>query len=194
MINRAHVSPEDQAVYFNAVPLLVLAAAYLLVTATLLPTLWREREGVGVPDLALLLVFPGVGITAAIFGILVLHDRSPVGGQVWPSFVATVIALLPALLFLTRWGGRARVVVSGARAREAEELVSVRDRELDAVTALVNSLARIHDPVSAARVLLDEVGSLLGVEFAALALVVEDGRVATGLLARSRGKDLSWWS
>jgi PAS domain S-box-containing protein len=187
------VSPEDQAVYFNAVPLLVLAAAYLLVAGTLLPALWRERGRIGVPDLALLLVFPGVGIPAAVLGTLVLHDPAPLGGHVWPPFVATVIALLPALLFLTRLGERARVVASGARAREAEELVSVRDRELDAVTALVNSLARVQDSVSAARLLLDEVVSLLGLEFTALALISEDAQEATGLLARWQGDDVPWW-
>jgi PAS domain S-box-containing protein len=188
------VSQEHQAVYFNAVPLLVLAAAYLLVAATFVPTFWRERRRLGVPDLALMLVFPSVGIPAAVFGVLVLRDRNPLGGEVWPPFFATVIAIVPALLFLTRLGERARFVVSGARAREAEELVSMRDRELDSVAALVNSLARIQEPVSAARLLLDQVESLLRVEFTALALVTEDGQEATGLLARSGGNDVGWWS
>ena len=37
------MSSEDQAVYFNAVPLFVLSGAYLMVAALLAPTLWRER-------------------------------------------------------------------------------------------------------------------------------------------------------
>jgi two-component system, OmpR family, phosphate regulon sensor histidine kinase PhoR len=188
------VSPQDEAIYFNAVPLFVLAGAYLLVAVALVPTLWRERGRVGVPDLALALVFPGIGIPAAIFGALVLSDERPIGGHVWLPFAATLIALVPAVLFLLRWGERARVVMSGARAREAEELVTIRDRELDAVAAIVNSLARIQDPVSAARVLLDEVASLLRIEFTALALVDEGEALATGLLAREKGRDLGWWN
>ena len=145
------VSPEDQAVYFNAVPLLVLAGAYLLVAAALAPTLWRERSRVSTADLALALIFPAIGISAAIFGGLVLYDRSPIGGHVWAPFVATLIAIVPALVFLRRWSAPAGVVISGARAREAEQLVTVRDRELDAVAALANSLSRTQDPVEAGR-------------------------------------------
>jgi PAS domain S-box-containing protein len=188
------VSPEDQAVYFNAVPLFLLAAAYLVVAGGLAPTLWRERRRVTVTDAALSMIFLGVGVLAAIFGAVVLYDRSPVGGHVWPPFAATVVALIPALLFLRRGSVPAGVVTSGARAREAEELVSVRDRELDAVARLVNSLARIQDPAEAARVLLDEVDSLLGTDFNALALVTPDEDEATGVLARSRGETIAWWS
>jgi PAS domain S-box-containing protein len=188
------VSHEDQAVYFNAVPLFVLAGAYLLVAAALAPTLWRERNRVSATDVALALIFPGIAIPAAIFGALALYDRSPVGGHVWPTFVATLIALVPALIFLRRWSTPAGVVMSGPRAREAEQLVTVRDRELDSVATLVNSLAQTQEPVEAARVLLDEVASLLQVEFTALALVTDDEDEATGLLARAGGEDVDWFS
>jgi len=188
------VSPEDQAVYFNAVPLFVLAAAYLVVAGGLAPTLWRERRRVTAPDVALSAIFLGVGILAAIFGAVVLHDRSPVGGHVWPPFAATVVALIPALIFLRRGTAPAGVVMSGARAREAEQLVSLRDRELDAVARLVNSLARTQEPAEAARTLLDEVESLLGTDFNALALVTEDEDEATGLLARGGGETFAWFS
>ena len=187
------MSPEDQAVYFNAVPLFALAGAYLMVAAALAPTLWRERRRVAITDVALAAVFPGIGIPAAIFGALVLYDRAPIGGHVWPSFVAILIALVPALIFLRRWSEPAGVVMSGPRAREAEQLVGVRDRELDAVTRIVNALARTQDPAEAARALLDEVESLAGTEFNALALVTRDEDEATGLAARSGGRDLEWW-
>ena len=62
------MSHESQAVYFNAVPLLVLGSAYLLVAATLVPTLWRERNRTTLADAALASVFPGIGIPAIIFG------------------------------------------------------------------------------------------------------------------------------
>lgn len=188
------MTPQDQAVYFNAVPLFVLGGAYLLVATALAPALWRERSRVSVTDVALALIFPGIGIPAAIFGVLVLYDRSPIGGHVWPPFAATLIALLPALIFLRRWSDPAGVVLSGPRAREAEELVSVRDRELNSVATLANALSRARDPVESARVLLDEVASLLQVEFTALALVSDDEDEAVGLLARSAGEDADWFN
>ena len=187
------MSSADQAVYFNAVPLFILAGAYLMVTAALAPTLWRERRRVTVTDVGLAAIFPAIGIAAAIFALEVLHDRAPIGGHVWPAFVATLVLLIPAVIFLRRWSEPATVVMSGARAREAEELVGERDRELDAVARIVNALARIQEPVAAARVLLDEVEGLAGTEFNALALVNQDEDEAVGLLARSGGTDLSWW-
>jgi len=188
------VSVENQAVYFNAVPLFILAGAYLMVTAALAPTLWRERHRVTVTDVGLAAIFPAIGIAAGIFAAEVLHDRAPIGGHVWPAFVATLVALVPALIFLRRWSEPAGVVMSGARAREAEELVGVRDRELDSVARIVNALARIQEPADAARVLLDEVEGLIGTDFNALALVNQDEDEAVGLLARSAGEDLAWWS
>ena len=155
------MSPQDKAVYFNAVPLFILAGAYLMVAAALAPTLWRERRRVSVTDVGLAAIFPAVGIAAGIFAAEVLRDRSPIGGHVWPAFGATLVALIPALIFLRRWSEPAGVVMSGARAREAEELVGVRDRELDSVARIVNSLARIKEPVDAARVLLDEISGLI---------------------------------
>jgi PAS domain S-box-containing protein len=188
------VTPQDEAVYFNAVPLFVLAAVYLLVAIALAPTLWRERRRVSVTDVALASLFPGIAIPAAIFGAVVLHDRSPIGGHVWPSFAAILIVLVPAVIFLRRWSEPAGVVMSGPRAREAEQLVTVRDRELEAVARIVNALSRTQEPVAAARVLLDEVSSLLGVEFTALAVIDEERTEAVGLVARSGGEDQDWWS
>jgi len=188
------VSPENKAVYFNAVPLFILAGAYLMVTAALAPTLWRERRRVTVTDVGLAAIFPAIGIAAGIFASEVLHDRTPIAGHVWPAFAATLVALVPALIFLRRWSEPAGVVMSGARAREAEELVSVRDRELDSVARIVNALARIQEPADAARVLLDEVEGLIGSDFNALALVNQDEDEAVGLLARSGGEDQAWWS
>ena len=181
--------------YFNAVPLLVLAAAYLFVAAILGPTLWRERSRAGLADVAVALVFPLVGLTAAIFGVVVLVDRSPIGGHVWPPFIACVIGLIPpALVCVARWHDRSNVFLSGARAREAEERASLRDRELDAVTGLASSLARMQEPVAAGRALLDETAGLLGVDFAALALIDEERREGHGLVARTDGEDIEWWA
>ncbi len=179
--------------FFNAVPLFVLASAYLAVAAAMAPRLWRERSRLHVNDVALALMFPCIGIPLAIFGAVVLHDRKPIGGHLWISFAACLIALVPAVLFLVRWGQRAELVTTGARAREAEELVSTRDRELGAVAAISEALARTNDPDAAGRVFLDEVASLFGVEFTALALIAADQGEAHGLLAREHGKDIRWW-
>src|SRR5207248_8071251 len=50
------------------------------------------------------------------------------------------------------------------------------------------------DVEGVARALLDEIGSLFDVGFAALTFVSEDADEATGFLARARGKDVGWWS
>jgi PAS domain S-box-containing protein len=187
------VSDATKSVVFNAAPLFVLAALYLAVTVELLPTLWRERRRLSILDVAVAAVFPCIAVAAAIDAVVVLIDREAIGGHLWPSFVATLVALVPGGLFLLRWRDRGEIAAASIRAREAEERTSIRDRELEAVTAISNALARTHDLQAAARVLLDQVGELLGIEFASLALVSPDGREATGLLARGEGKDLDWW-
>jgi two-component system phosphate regulon sensor histidine kinase PhoR len=181
---------------FNAVPLFAVAAAYLAVTAALVPQLWRERAGLTANDLALGLVFPCIGIPAATLGVVVLVDRHAIGGHLWISFAAAIIAILPALVFVTRWGDRAQSSAGGSNTREAEaleELVSVRGRELEAVAATADALARTNDPEAAGRVLLDQVGAVLGLEFTALALIDEEAGEARGLVARDEGKDVEWW-
>ncbi|MGN6431976.1 MAG: GAF domain-containing protein [Gaiellaceae bacterium] len=163
------------------------------VTAAWARGLWREPARLTPNELGLALVFPCIGIPAAIMGAAVLESRAALGGHLWASFAASVIAFLPALVFLSRWAERAELLSSGPRAREAEELVSTRGRELEAVAAISDALARTTDPEAAGRVLLDEVGSVLGIEFAALALIDEETGHATGLLARSEGRDVGWW-
>jgi PAS domain S-box-containing protein len=187
------VSAETKAVLFNAVPLFAVAAAYLAVAVAVAPRLWRERAGLTANDLALGLMFPCLGIPAAILGAAVLENRNAIGGHLWLAFAATLIALLPALVFLARWGERGELLSGGPRAREAEQLVSVRGRELKAVAAISDALARTTDPETAGRVVLDEVGSVLGIEFTALALIDDEAEEARGFLARDAGADVTWW-
>ena len=66
------MSHGNQAVWFNAVPLLVLGALYLAVAASIVPQFWRQRRGASIPDWANLLLLPGIGIPAVIFGAQVL--------------------------------------------------------------------------------------------------------------------------
>jgi PAS domain S-box-containing protein len=187
------VSAETKVVVFNVVPLFAVAAAYLAVAFAVGPRLWRERAALAADDFALGLIFPCIGISAAILGAVVLADRSAIGGHLWLSFAATLIALIPALVVLARWGERGDLLSGSTRAREAEELVSVRGRELEAVAAISDALARTTDPEAAGRVLLDEVGSVLGIEFTALALIDAEAEEAHGLLARVAGADVTWW-
>ena len=193
---RSPVSTETKVVLFNALPLFAVAAAYLAVTVALVPQLWRDRAGLTANDLALGLIFPCVGIPAAILGVIVFRDRAAFGGHLWLTFAASVIALVPALVFVARWGDRADADAFGPSARDAEtleELISVRGRELEAVAATADALARTADPEATGRVLLDQVGSVLGLEFTALALIDEAAGEATGLVARDEGQDVEWW-
>ena len=57
------------------------------------------------------------------------------------------------------------------RAREAEERVSARDAELEAVGRISKALARAEGAVAAGRALLAEASAVLRVEFAGLALI-----------------------
>ncbi|HEX6491816.1 MAG TPA: GAF domain-containing protein [Gaiellaceae bacterium] len=185
------MSPESKALFFNAVPLLVLAAGYLAVAGALAPRLWRERPRAA--ETALALIFPCIGIPLAALGAAVVHDRRPLGGHLWLSFAASLVALIPVLAFLVRRGGQAELLAGGSRARAAEELVSARGRELEAVATISDALTWTQDPGAAGRVLLDEVAAVLGIEFTALALIHEAEGEASGLLARAGGHDLGWW-
>ncbi|HKA27714.1 MAG TPA: GAF domain-containing protein [Gaiellaceae bacterium] len=187
------MNAETKVVVFNAVPLFAVSAAYLAVGAAVAPRLWRDRADATASDVAVALIFPCIGIPAALLGAVVLDNREAIGGHLWLSFASILIALLPALVFLVRWRTRGELLSAGTRAREAEQLVSVRGRELEAVAAISETLARTTDPETAGRALLDEVGSVFGIEFTALALIDAEAEQARGLLARVGGADVPWW-
>ena len=65
---------------------------------------------------------------------------------------------------------------------------------LDAVASLSASLSQADRPDAIARVLVHEVLSLIGFEFAALVAISDDGKEARGLYARGDGRDADWWS
>ena len=185
------MSTETKVVLFNAVPLFVVAAAYLVVSVALAPQLWRQRAGLTANELSLALIFPCIGIPAAILGAVVYRDRAAFGGHLWLTFAASVIALVPALVFVARWGDRSDQDVPGPSSRKAEaleELASVRGRELEAVAATADALARTNDPEATGRVLLDQVGSVLGLEFTALALIDEEAGEATDWLPATKDR------
>jgi PAS domain S-box-containing protein len=187
------VSDATKAVLFNAVPLFVLAASYAAVACALLPEFWRLRAKAHLVDFGVVLVFPAVAATAAIFGVLVLREQRAVVGHVWLSFVAILLAIVPAALLLFRWRERGLMAGGFGRTLEAEARVSVRDRELEAVTAISEELVRAGDELGVARPLVRHVATLLDVGFAAVTLVDPEGGTASGLYAESDGRAADWW-
>jgi PAS domain S-box-containing protein len=187
------VSEATKAIVFNAVPFLVLAAAYAAVTAALLPTLWRVRGQTHPLDRAIALVFPAIAAASAIFGALVVRERKPFDGHLWISLVAVLVALAPALLLLASWSDRAFLIGGIGRAKVAEDRVSARDRELEMVAEITQAFVRAHTPAAVARPLVRQVTDLLGVGFAGVVLVSDDGNEGKGLYAEVDGNEAPWW-
>ncbi len=187
------MNDSTQAVLFNGVPLLLLAAAYAAVTGAVLPVLWRDRRSSHPLDWAVVLVFPGVAIASGIFGVLVIQERRPFGGHVWLSFAACLAALAPVVPILVRWRDRAFVARGVGRTLDAEERASSRDREIAAVSEISAALARARTPLEVARPLTAQVARLLEVGFVGIAVVAEDGSEAEGLYAQAGGEAADWW-
>jgi len=187
------VSTATEAVLVNALPLFLLAGAYLLVAAALAPAVWRDRVGSHPLELATVAIFPAVAFTATALGIAVVVDARPLGGQLWLSFAAALVALVPALLLLTRWSERGLLVGGVRRVREAEELVLLRDRELGAVAELSTALARAGREEEAAAPLVRAVQDLLGIDFTAVAVIDSKQTEARGVVGRLQGGDVDWW-
>jgi PAS domain S-box-containing protein len=83
---------------------------------------------------------------------------------------------------------------SSAPESEGEaEPAPASDPQLTAIASLSGALVRAKDKQAVARTLIDTCISLLGVDFAAVALVGEDAKSAEGLLAVSAQGDEDWW-
>ena len=128
---RQTMSLETKTLLFNAVPLFVIAVAYAAVSVVMVPMLWRSRERVTTGDVTVITIFPAIAVIAAIYGVVVVEQQTPVAGHLWLSFAAMVVGLAPAVLFFGRLL-RADLVSGGARVREAEARTSAPDRELSA--------------------------------------------------------------
>lgn len=188
------MSDSTQALLFNALPLLVVAAAYGVIAATLLAVVWRGRPQVHLLDWAVALVFAGVACAALIFGALVAYDRSAFAGHVWLSLVAALAFLVPSLLLLARWRDRAFLLGGIGRNLEAEARTSQRGRELGAVADISTALGRARDRVEVARPLVGQVRELLDVGFAGVAVVGAAGDEAEGVYAELGDDVAEWWS
>ena len=121
------------------------------------------------------------------------------GGWLTAAFPTTLgLALLAAFALLV---ALAVILLARRRRRSAEQRRDEPDAapgpsadpRLEAVASLSAELMRVRDEKSAGRLLLQRVRGLLGVEFAGLALVGEDGREARGLVAYEDAAECEWW-
>jgi two-component system, NtrC family, sensor histidine kinase KinB len=78
-------------------------------------------------------------------------------------------------------------------ARRSRAIAPERERELASLRRIVEELARTSDVEGVARLLLDEIGELFDVGFAALSFISDDAQEAAGFLGRARGRDVEWW-
>jgi hypothetical protein len=158
------VSQSSQALWFSAVPLLVVGAAYLGASALLGPSVWAARRRASLLDIAILLVFPAFGLAAVVFGIVLAVDRDSLAGGVWLTLAVVVATGLPAFVAL-------------ARGRERSTLTTgSHGRELESVAAISSALGRTDDPETVARALLEEVEVLVVVEIACLMVIGVEGK------------------
>ncbi len=183
------MNAETQAVLFNAVPLLILAALYLAVGLAVAPALWRGRgqaRGIG---FATALVFPCVGLVAAVVGIETLVTREAPAGRPLIALGVIVVLVLPLLAIARRPRALSLLVTGPPDASEPEQQSSRRDRQLAGAGRLSHQLLDADSPNVVARVLLDELTALFELDVANLALVEDDGRRASIISAREDGEN-----
>jgi len=174
------VTQATEALWLDAVPLFVLAAAYLGLAAT--ETIARRKGAGERTDWRSSILFVAVAAVAAAAAGYLAAERRPFAGGAWPTFAAALVLLVPALLLLARRRGG-----SAATGRR------IREREVNTRTAVSGGFARADDPKAIAALLLAEVERAVGVDVTALALVSDDGRRAQGCLLRKGGEPVEWY-
>jgi hypothetical protein len=130
------VSRSDQALWFNAVPLLAVAAAYLGASALLVPAL-RGRRPRSQFETGILAVFPAVGLAAAVYGIVLAVEREAPPGGIWLTLGLAVV--VDPDLREKNWGNW-EGLTSDERLHiefEGETSEAHRDRTLSAVQRIV---------------------------------------------------------
>ena len=183
------MNAENQAVLFNAVPLLLLAALYLAVGVAIAPAMWRERGRTRDIGFAAAIVYPCLGLAAAILGIVVLVEREPLAGNAPAALVAIAVGAVPLVVLARAWVDRELLVAGGRRAREAEQRSTLRARELAGVGRLSRRLLDASDPLEVGKLLLDELSDAFALDLANLVLIEDEGRVAEVVAAREAGRD-----
>src|SRR5436309_6264451 len=170
---RSPVSQADQVLWFDAVPLLLVAAAYLGVAAML------GRLGAARRLDAPTWVFATVAVAATAYGVTLTIDRDPPPGGAWPTLAVAVLLLVPAVLALTRRTPATRGQVGG--------------RDIESMAAIATAFTGTDDAAAVARELLERVEPLVSVELACLFLVDDEAREASGVIGRVGSRELDWF-
>ena len=175
----------------HAVPLLVLAGLYGLVSILLGLSLLRERRatwlGVGI-----WLLFTVVAAISTLLAVLALAGHDPLEGEPsWLIVLSAVAIAVPGVILLVRGHERALLVTARRRVYEAETIATERGREAAAISRLSTALSSAQTGEDAALSLFDEVEALLGPDVLLLARVDDELGTAVGLAAR--GVDEAWW-
>jgi PAS domain S-box-containing protein len=154
--------------WFNAVPLLVVAAAYLGATALLAQGLRAGHRRTRLEP-AILAVYPAIGLAAAVYGIVLAVEREVPPGGLWLTLGLAVGLLLPALL-ASRVAGRPegtpeQELGSTALLEQSDDIAGVelaealeRERFVARISARVRSELDIDELL---RVAVEETGRAL---------------------------------
>ena len=186
------MSHHSRVILLEVVPLFVLAALYLGVSLALAPELLRRRGRFPWLGLGMWLVFVLVGAVAALIAGEKLTDDEFLGSlNPWSVLTLTVLAYVPAAIFVWRWKERHLLVSAAPRVVAAEKEASERRRDAEAISRLSSALAQAGSGREAANRLFDELESVLEVRKALIATVDEGAGVAAGYAAR--GVDEDWW-
>ena len=185
------MSADRQTMLLHAVPLLILAGLYGLVSILLGVSLLRERKATG-SGLGIWLLFTVLAAISALLAGLALAGRDVLAGEAsWLVVASAVAVAVPGVIVLVRGHDRTLLVTARRRVREAEEIATERGREADAISRLSSALSQAQTAEEAAQSLFDEVQALLEPDALLLAQVDEELRTAVGLVAR--GVDEAWW-
>jgi PAS domain S-box-containing protein len=164
------VSQSNQALWFDAAPLLVVAALYLGAAALL-----ARRQGHR-SEPAILAAFLAVGLVAGIYGIVVAIERDVPAGGTWLTFGLAVLLGLPALL-----------VLKSAARREGTSVGPERE-------SMTPASSQSDDLEGVAGALLERSAQIGGIDLVCLLLIEEDTRMGMGVIGRADGRDLDWVS
>ena len=182
---------DRQLMLLHAVPLLILAGLYGLVSILIGFSLLRERRASGL-GVGIWLLFTVVAAIAALLAGLALTGNDPLADEPsWLVVLSAVAIAVPGVLVLVRGHDRSLLVTALRRVREAEELATERGREADAISRLSTALSGSQSGEEAAALLFDEVAALLGPDALLLAHVDVELGNAVGFAAR--GVDEAWW-
>ena len=186
------MSHHSRVILLEVVPLFILAALYLGVSLALSPELLRRRGRFPWLGLGMWLVFILVGSIAALIAGEKLSDDEFLGNlSPWTVLVVTILAYVPAGIFVWRWKERHLLVSAAPRVVAAEKEASERRRDAESISRLSTALAHAGSGREAANRLFDELESVLDVTKAMIATVDEEAGLAAGYA--SRGVDEAWW-